>query len=88
MGDDHDGDVPVPAYVYMQVADTIAASIADGTLPVGARLAGERDLGIEHGVAARTARRAVRELRERGLVATLPSKGTYVIAKPSDTPRD
>jgi DNA-binding GntR family transcriptional regulator len=26
-----------------------------------------------------TVRRAVRELRERGLVATLPAKGTFVV---------
>ncbi|WP_308190094.1 hypothetical protein [Streptomyces aculeolatus] len=29
-----------------------------------------------------TARRAVRELRDRGLVATLAAKGTYVIEPP------
>ncbi|MCX5060641.1 MULTISPECIES: winged helix-turn-helix domain-containing protein [unclassified Streptomyces] len=66
------------AYVYMQVADHIAARIASGELRPGARLAGERDMGAEYGVAYLTARRAVRELRERGLVVTLPAKGTFV----------
>ena len=33
----------------------------------------------EHGVALGTARRTVRELRDRGLVVTLPAKGTYVV---------
>ncbi|MFF3876495.1 hypothetical protein [Streptomyces sp. NPDC001978] len=39
------------AYVYMQVADHIAARITSGELRPGARLAGERDLGEECGVA-------------------------------------
>jgi DNA-binding GntR family transcriptional regulator len=76
------GDSPIDpnkiAYVYMQVADHIAARIAAGELRPGARLPGERDLGTEYGVAYLTARRAIRELRERGLVVTLPAKGTFV----------
>ncbi|MFF7839889.1 winged helix-turn-helix domain-containing protein [Streptomyces ossamyceticus] len=70
------------AYVYMQVADHIAARIASGDLRPGARLPGERDLGTEYGVAYLTARRAIRELRERGLVVTLPAKGTFVAYPP------
>lgn len=66
------------AYVYMQMADHIAERISKGDLRPGARLLGERDLAEEYGVANLTARRAVRELRERGLVITLPAKGTFV----------
>ncbi|MFB6554474.1 winged helix-turn-helix domain-containing protein [Streptomyces sp. NPDC056405] len=80
------GDSPIDpnkiAYVYMQVADHIAARIASGELRPGARLPGERDLGEEYEVAYLTARRAVRELRERGLVVTLPAKGTFVAYPP------
>lgn len=65
-------------YVYVRVADAIEADIRSGRLPRGARLPNERDLGAEHGVAPGTARRAVRELRDRGLVVTLPNKGTFV----------
>lgn len=79
------GDVPEfqldetePGYVYMRVADHIAARIRAGALRKGARLPAERDLGEEYGVAAGTARRAIRELRDRGLVVTLPAKGTFV----------
>ncbi|MDX3136772.1 winged helix-turn-helix domain-containing protein [Streptomyces europaeiscabiei] len=74
------------AYVYMQVADHIAARIASGDLRPGARLPGERDLGTEYGVAYLTARRAIRELRERGLVVTLPAKGTFVAYPPEPDP--
>ena len=67
------------AYEYMRVADEIAALIADGTLPRGSMLRGERAMAEEHGVAIGTIRRAVRELRERGLVVTLPAKGTFIV---------
>ena len=65
-------------YEYMRVADEIAAQIADGSLPQGSMLPGERAMAEQHGVAIGTVRRAVRELRDRGLVVTLPHKGTFV----------
>lgn len=73
------GAVDEITYTYLRVADAIAADIESGRLPKGARLPNERALATEHEVAVGTARRAVRELRERGLVATLPAKGTYVL---------
>lgn len=73
-------------YLYVQVADHVAARIRAGELPVGARLPGELDMAEEYGVASRTARRAVQELRDRGLVRTLPAKGTYVVAVPDSEP--
>jgi DNA-binding GntR family transcriptional regulator len=76
------------AYVYMQMADHIAERIARGDLRPGARLPGERDLAEEYGVAHLTARRATRELRERGLVVTLPAKGTFVAYPQADSPVD
>ncbi|WP_385618461.1 GntR family transcriptional regulator [Streptomyces sp. P8-A8] len=65
-------------YVYVQVADRVEREIREGHLPHGARLPNERDMGAQYGVAPGTARRAVQELRERGLVVTLPNKGTFV----------
>ncbi|GAA3472236.1 winged helix-turn-helix domain-containing protein [Nonomuraea roseola] len=67
-------------YVYAAMADHIAARIQAGELRVNARLAGERALAEEYGVALGTARRAIEELRQRGLVVTLPAKGTFVAA--------
>ena len=68
-----------PELVYMGVADDIAGKISRGELVSGARLPGEADMAAEYGVAKMTARRAVRELRERGLVRTVVGKGTYVL---------
>ncbi len=69
-------------YVYVALADHIQARIKAGELKPGQRLAAERDMAEEYGVAYLTVRRATRELRERGLIRTVIGKGTYV------TPRD
>ncbi|MFI5571040.1 GntR family transcriptional regulator [Streptomyces sp. NPDC051740] len=74
-------------YVYLQVAHHIAEQIQTGRLPVGARLAGERDLAEEYGVAVNTVRRAIRDLRDQGLLITVPVKGTFVRPEaPSEAP--
>lgn len=70
-----------PQYVYEAMADHLAARIAAGELKPGARLPGERDLAGEYQVSIDTARRAVRVLRDRGLVTTLAAKGTFVVAR-------
>ncbi|MEU7913468.1 winged helix-turn-helix domain-containing protein [Microbispora bryophytorum] len=79
MRDDFDPEAAVPGYVYVRMADHIAARIAAGDLSPNSRLPGERALAEEYGVALGTARRAIEELRDRGLVVTLPAKGTYVV---------
>ncbi|MEU9447151.1 winged helix-turn-helix domain-containing protein [Streptomyces sp. NPDC048277] len=72
----------LPRYEYVKLADTIAADIASGKLPQGAALPGERAMTDLYRVSIGTVRRAIVELRKRGLVATLPAKGTYVIGMP------
>ncbi|MEU5594570.1 winged helix-turn-helix domain-containing protein [Streptomyces sp. NPDC020298] len=72
---------------YVKLADAIAAEIASGKVPQGAALPGERAMTDVYGVSIGTVRRAIVELRKRGLVATLPAKGTYVIGTP-DSPAD
>lgn len=71
-------DPDSPVYLYLQVADHVAARIETGELPSGARLPAERDMADEYQVSLQTARRAVEELRDRGLVQTVPVKGTFV----------
>jgi DNA-binding GntR family transcriptional regulator len=87
MGDDQRPvDPSRPEYVWKQAADWVAARIASGELQPGARLEGERELAEQLGVAVGTARRAVEDLRERGLVVTLPSKGTYIAERAAENP--
>ncbi|QFR02804.1 winged helix-turn-helix transcriptional regulator [Streptomyces phaeolivaceus] len=69
--------------MYLQVVHHIAEQIRTGRLPVGARLPAERDLAEQYGVAVNTVRRAVRDLRDQGLVITVPIKGTFVRAEQS-----
>lgn len=75
-----------PQLVYMVVADHIAGQIASGKLTPGSRLPGELGLAATYGIARMTASRAVRELRERGLVHTVVGKGTFVAEPPADGP--
>lgn len=73
-----DPDSGPPGYVYMAVADHLAARIAANEFPPPGLLPGERALAEEYGVALGTMRRATEVLRDRGLVVTLPGKGTFV----------
>jgi GntR family transcriptional regulator len=79
-----DFDPSDPTYVYRRLADDIAKRIERGDLRPASRLPGERDLAQQYGVALGTARRAIKELRDRKLVITLPAKGTYV-RKPKES---
>ncbi|MGW3022470.1 GntR family transcriptional regulator [Streptomyces sp. NPDC001221] len=77
-------DLPVidPAgaqLVYVVIADHITAKIRRGDLLPGQRLPGELSLAETYGVARMTVSRAVRELRERGLIVTVVGKGSFVV---------
>jgi len=63
---------------YMHVADHLAARIASGELAAGARLPRETDLAAEYEVSYGTVRRAMQELRERGLIITAWGEGNIV----------
>jgi DNA-binding GntR family transcriptional regulator len=67
--------------LYMQVADYIEAQVKGGKISRGQRLPSERDMGEQYGVAYQTIRRAMRELRERGLVESVLGKGTFITKK-------
>ncbi|NDL60156.1 winged helix-turn-helix domain-containing protein [Phytoactinopolyspora mesophila] len=76
-------DVPVfgperHELLYVAIADHLAARIKGGEFDSGSRLASERVLADEYGVAYLTVRRAMVELRERGLILTVHGKGTFV----------
>jgi GntR family transcriptional regulator len=68
-------------YVYDWVADHIAARIISGELPAFSALPSERRLASEYNVSLGSARHATRILRERGLVTTINSKGTFVVPR-------
>ncbi|WP_433793071.1 GntR family transcriptional regulator [Actinoplanes sp. CA-252034] len=78
-------DGPVPP--YLQLADILAERIASEDWQPNRPIPSEFQLVQEFGVARGTARRAVAVLRERGLVFTVPQRGTYV-AKPESGPAE
>ncbi|MGE3271374.1 MAG: PLP-dependent aminotransferase family protein [Chloroflexota bacterium] len=73
---------------YLQLAEALAAAIADGTLADGERLPSERDLAATLGLSRTTVVTAYRELEARGLVRGFVGRGTFVCAadEPADAP--
>lgn len=71
-------------YRYELMADHLEERIKRGDLPPNTALPNERDLCVQYDVSLGTGRKVVRELRERGLVVTVRSKGTFVVWKAED----
>ncbi|GGR71173.1 hypothetical protein GCM10010252_06820 [Streptomyces aureoverticillatus] len=72
-------DSHAPYAPYMRVLDALSADIRAGRIKPGERIPSESELCERHKVARETARRAVRVLRERGVVRTEWGKGTFVV---------
>jgi DNA-binding transcriptional regulator YhcF (GntR family) len=71
---------------FEQIADAVAARIASGELPPGARVPSTRQLMEEWGVAMATAGKVLAELRRRRLVWPIAGVGT-VVAEPAGAGR-
>jgi GntR family transcriptional regulator len=63
---------------YLQLADILRERIKSGELRSGERIPSVHDLVIETQLADATIRKAVRVLRDEGLVRTAPGRGVYV----------
>lgn len=74
----------MPHAPYMRVRDALLAEIEAGKYAPGDPIPSEASLCERFGVARETARRAVRELRERGLVVTEWGKGSHVAPRPDE----
>ena len=64
--------------IWRQIAGELEAQVADGRLAPGAQLPTEAALARHYGVNRHTARRAVADLEERGLVTVAQGRGTFV----------
>ncbi|GAB3003455.1 winged helix-turn-helix domain-containing protein [Amycolatopsis acidiphila] len=69
--------------IYEAMARHIASRIERGELRPDDPLPSERRLAQEYGVSLGSARHATRLLRYRGLVDTVPAKGTFVAERPT-----
>jgi len=65
--------------VYRQVAAVIRGRIESGEIPPGRAVPSESQLMGEFGIARETARKAVRVLRDEGLVEIVQGRGAFVI---------
>jgi GntR family transcriptional regulator len=63
---------------YEQIAAWIRERIRSGDLPSGRKIPSETSIQQETGAARTTIRRAVKLLRDEGLVETVPGHGTFV----------
>lgn len=66
---------------WRQVADILRARIADGTYPAGSRVPSVVQLTAEFGIAAVTAQKVMRALREDGVIRTEVGMGSYVTGR-------
>lgn len=67
---------------YSQIAQHIEKQVSGGEIAAGSRILGERELAKALGVSRVTLRRALCELRDRGILVSDEAKGWYV-APPS-----
>jgi GntR family transcriptional regulator len=74
-----DYDAPEPP--HRQIAAWLRARIESGELQPGRKIPSETDIMGETGVARTTARRAVKVLRDEGLVITYGGRGSYVAGR-------
>ncbi len=65
---------------FEQVRAQLAHRVADGTLPVGAKLPTVRALAADLGLATNTVARAYRELETASMIETRGRAGTFVAA--------
>ncbi|TDD54626.1 GntR family transcriptional regulator [Nonomuraea terrae] len=71
---DHDGIEPL----YLQLAAILRDQIKSGELPPGRAIPAESRLMQIHEVGRDTVRKAVRLLRDEGLVVAVQGRGTFV----------
>jgi GntR family transcriptional regulator len=64
---------------YIQVADILASRIESREYPPGSRMPSESELVEEFEIARSTVRRSMGVLRDRGLVETVATRGSYVV---------
>ena len=70
---------------FLLIKQYIENHIASGNWPVGTRVPSENDLAASFSVSRMTARRALKELDDEGLLTRAPGLGSFV-AKPKALP--
>lgn len=71
-----DRDLPVP--VTTQLLGQIEYGVTNGDVPPGSRLPSVRELAADLGVSPVTVTQVFKALKAKGLIATVPGRGTFV----------
>lgn len=69
---------------YRQLAAILRGRIRSGVYPPGGVMPSEQQIRDEFGLSRNTARRAIKQLRDEGIVVTVAGRGTYVADPPPD----
>lgn len=80
-------DYDAPESPHRQIAAWLRGKIESGELQPGRKIPSEKDVMDMTGVARTTVRRAVKVLRDEGLVVTTAGRGTHVAKRLSDSSR-
>ena len=75
----HDLDRAGPVPLYFQVSRRLEQAIQSGTIPPGARLENEIEIGRRLGLSRPTIRRAIQEVVDKGLLVRRRGIGTQVV---------
>ncbi|WP_037870099.1 GntR family transcriptional regulator [Streptomyces sp. SPB074] len=78
MGPSSEIDPRAPEPPYRQIAAVLERELRAGTPEPGKAVPSEKELTERFGVARNTARSALAVLREKGLIFTVPGRGSYV----------
>lgn len=76
-----------PELPYIQIAEAMREQIETGQLKPGDKLPSNRELMVEFGAGTQTVQRAVRALKEAGLVESRASRGVFVRPRPKSVER-
>ena len=68
-----------PLHTYQQISAWLERRIRSGDIQPGLPIPSEKTIGQAYpGVARTTVRRSIQHLRDRGLIFTVPQRGSYV----------
>ena len=80
-------DPGAATHLYQQVEQDIRRKIASGEMPVGTQLLPHREMATSYGVSIITINKALSGLVSEGILHSRVGRGTFVAARPPDSPK-
>ncbi len=70
--------------IYLQIIDNVETLAAKGILPADSQLPTVRNLAVELAINPNTIQRAYGELEKRGIIYTIPGRGSFIAKTPQE----